>query len=237
MTRAVLLNNVEHQDLRVISERGADYGDQVMSVLTFPDEFRSVQADFPIVFAPSKEGQSYQALALFGFTEGQNLFLVDGHWQASYVPLALERQPFLIGNANGEPVVHIDLDHSRVSRNRGEPLFLPHGGNSEFLEHISSVLQSIHQGWQRSDEFVAAVIEHDLLESFVLDVGLRDGSQHRLSGFYTINEERLMALEGAALEALNRAGFLSPIYMALASLSNFKPMIERLQQQSLTDGD
>ena len=236
MARAVLLNNVEHQDLRVISARAAEYGDQVMSVLTFPDEFRNVQADFPIVFSPSKDGRSYQALALFGFTEGQNLFLVDGDWQASYLPLALERQPFLIGNANGEPVVHIDLEHPRVSRNHGEPLFLPHGGNSEFLEHISSVLHSLHQGWQRSDEFVAALIEHELLESFVLDVDLRDGSHNRLSGFYTINEERLQALQGSALEALNRAGFLLPVYMALASLANFKPMIERLQQQTLSDG-
>ena len=75
--------------------------------------------------------------------------------------------------------------------------------------------------------FIAALLAHELLESFVLDIELDDGSQNRLAGFYTINEERLAGLSGAALEKLNRAGYLQPIYMAVASLSNLRALIAR----------
>jgi hypothetical protein len=61
----------------------------------------------------------------------------------------------------------------------------------------------------------------------VLDVELDDGSEGRLSGYYTVHEERLAALGGQALEQLNRAGFLTPLYMVLASMSRFHDLIER----------
>ena len=50
MTNSVLLNNIDHKDLRVITTRSAAYGDDVMFALTFPAEFRNVQAHYPIVF-------------------------------------------------------------------------------------------------------------------------------------------------------------------------------------------
>ena len=116
MTQHALLNNVAHKDLRVITRRAAEYGDDVMAVLTFPAEFRNVQAHFPIVFTKSAEGV-FSPLALFGFREKQNLFLGSNGWDAAYVPLMLDRQPFLIGKAsNAEQVIHIDLDSPRISR-------------------------------------------------------------------------------------------------------------------------
>jgi hypothetical protein len=71
-------------------------------------------------------------------------------------------------------------------------MFLPHGGNTEFLEQTNSLLFAIHQGLQGQAGF-PALLEHELLESFVLDIELNDGSQNRLVGFYTINEDRLQA--------------------------------------------
>jgi hypothetical protein len=56
---------------------------------------------------------------------------------------------------------------------------------------------------------------------------LNDGSQNRLAGFYTIHEERLAALGGPALEGLHSAGYLQAAYMQIASMSNFRALIER----------
>ena len=44
MTSHVLINNVEHNEVRVVTMRSAKYGDAIMSCITFPLEFRSVQA-------------------------------------------------------------------------------------------------------------------------------------------------------------------------------------------------
>lgn len=226
MARSVLLNNVEHRDLKVITRRHADYGDDTMFAITFPAEFRSVQAHYPIVFRKTAEGR-FQPIALFGFQDRQNLFLGAAGWDATYVPLTIERQPFLIGASGQELLVHIDLDSPRISHTDGEALFRQHGGTTEFLDRMSSMLLSIHQGIQATEPFMAALLENELVESFVLDVTLADGSQNRLAGFYTINEERLNALDGSALERLNKAGHLQPAYMAVASLAQFRALIER----------
>ncbi len=227
MSLPALLNNVDHKDLRIITMRGAKYGDNVMTALSFPDEFRNLQAHYPIVFFKSEDGTGFHSAALLGFQEGENLFLGEGGWDAAYVPLTVTRQPFLIGNVKGEMLLHVNMDSPRVSRTEGEPVFLEFGGTTEFLEQMSSTLRAIHDGLEQVPAFSAALQEFNLLESFVFDVELPDGTQHRLAGCYTINEERLHALDGQALEQLSRAGFLQPIYMVIASLSNLRALAER----------
>jgi len=230
MPNPVLLNNIDHAAMRVIATRGAAYGDNVMFAQTYPDEFRTLQAHYPIVFQKNAEG-GFDALALFGFQQGENLFLdgagETGHWDAAEIPLAVQRQPFMIGADGDELLVHVDLDSPRLSREHGEPLFLPQGGNTAYTEHMASVLRAIHLGLQGARTFVGALLEHDLLESFVLDITLDDGSDNRLAGFHTIHEERLAALDGAALARLHGAGHLQAIYMVLASLSQFRALIDR----------
>src|SRR5262249_5941068 len=158
-------------------------------------------------FHKTAEGQ-FQPVALFGFRERQNLFLGSQGWDADYVPLAIERQPFLIGRSSPQMMMHVDLDSPRISNTDGEALFREHGGTTEFLQRMSSVLLAIHEGLQNLPAFVAVLTELGLLESFVLDVQRPDGSESRLAGFYTIHEEHLARLDGAALERLHKAGYL-----------------------------
>jgi SapC protein len=227
MTRHALLNNVEHKDLRIVPQRAARYGDDMMAALTFPAEFRNIQAHYPIVFRKSPEGE-FAPLALLGFREKQNLFLGEQGWDAPYIPVMVERLPFLIGKGfGGEQVIHIDLDSPRISRTEGEPLFKEHGGNSELLERASSLLATIQQGIQATQPFIAALNEYALLESFALDITFTDGAQHRLAGFYTIQEEKLAKLDSEALGKLHQRGYLQAIFMVIASLAHFRDMIER----------
>ncbi|MET3106395.1 hypothetical protein AAKU67_000877 [Oxalobacteraceae bacterium GrIS 2.11] len=229
MPTAVLLNNIEHKDLRIITKAGAEYGDDAIIVSTFPAEFRHLQAHYPIVFRKAEQGLSFDAFALLGFVPGENLFLGPDGWSVNYLPLAIQRQPFLIGIAGEELTVHVFTDSPRISTNpnEGEAVYLTHGSPTPYMERMTSTLLAIHQGMQAMPGFVAALLEHALLEAFAVDVELQDGSQHRLDGFYTISEEKLKTLDGAALESLHRSGYLEPIYMVIASMANFRDMIER----------
>ena len=242
MTQPTLLNNVDHGDLRIVTTRGEAWGDAMMSAVAVPAEFRSLQAHYPIVFQKTADGTGFQPIALFGLQDGQNLFLGPRGWDAHTLPMSIERQPFLIGigGADGnELLMQVDQDSPRLITGAGpvaggfdaEPVFLPHGGHTEFLERINSLLLALHDGVQATPAFVEALLANDLLESFVLDVELVDGSQSRLAGLYTINEDRLASLDGAALDRLNRAGHLQAIYMALASVANFRDLIERLNRR------
>ncbi|MFT3667077.1 MAG: SapC family protein [Pseudoxanthomonas sp.] len=229
MTRHAQVNNIEHRDLRIDTRRGAPLGDDVGYADTFPAEFRDLQTYYPIVFRKDSHG-ALSPVALLGFEEGRNLFLDGERWDAHYLPLAIERQPFLIGRGGDELTVHIDLDHPRVGSATGEPLFREHGGNSEYLERIASVLLTLHNGLERVPAFVNALLALDLLESFALDVELDDGSLNRLAGYYIINEDRLRGLDAGALGQLHAAGHLEPIFMAVASISNFRGLIDRMNR-------
>ena len=235
MPNIQLLNNVDHRDVRVLTARSGELGDNVWYALTFPHEFRNIQRHYPIFFTKNPENGQFQAVAMFGFEDGENLFLDESGWDAAYVPLSIMRQPFLIGfqhqqeegGVNTQTVISIDMDSPRISTSEGEPLFLEHGGTSEYLDQVNSVLDLVNQGFQRNQAFVDMMLGMDLLESFVLDVELNDGSSHRLSGFYTINEDSLSRLTGDDLVILNNNGYLEAVYMAVASLSNIPDLVER----------
>jgi hypothetical protein len=225
-----LLDNITHKDLRVITRRGAAWGDDVMSAPATVDEFRSLQAHYPIVFQPDGDG-SFVPVVLFGLQEGQNVFLsadgADG-WDADYLPLSMQRMPFSIGVAGDEMRMMVDMASPRISRGAdGEAVFLPHGGMTEYIEQMNAVLRTLHEGLQATPAFVQALVSHGLLESFVLDVERPDGSQGRLVGFHTIHEEKLAALAPETVALLHQADDLQPIYMAIASLSHLGSLIRR----------
>ena len=235
MANHVLLNNVEHKDLRVITTRSAEYGDNKQYAITFSWEFRSIQADYPILFRKGVEVGEFIPVALFGFEEDENLFLNDAGWDANYIPLTVEQEPFLIGfqqsasggDAANEPVIHVDLDSPRISSTEGQAVFEAHGGISPYLDRVNSVLNTINEGYAVHQLFIRELVEHGLLETVALDIELNDGSKNRLMGFYTINEGALYDLGGDILGSLNEKGFLEPIYMAIASLSNIRSLIDR----------
>ncbi|MCL1499959.1 SapC family protein [Xanthomonas nasturtii] len=230
MTNAVLLNNLDHRELRVITAHGGAYGDDVMSAVTFPQEFRQLQAQYPIVFHRSDSGR-FQPLALLGLRLGENLFLDGARWDAPYVPLAIQRQPFLIGEQPDGPMVHVDLDSPRISSSDGELLFREHGGTTDFLDHISQVLRTLHDGLAASEAFVERLLRYDLLEPFTFEASLNNGLECRLAGLYAVHEERLRALDDDALLALHRHGDLEPLYMAVASIAQFRHLLERMNRR------
>ena len=232
MANHVLLDNINHKDLKIITKRSADLGDSIPSLVTFPFEYRDIQTNFPICFCKDSETGKFYTAALFGFEENENLFLDGDSWDAAYTPLMLERQPFFIGNQrtqSGEKqrLIYIDADSPRVNSDEGEAVFLEQGGQSEYLQRISSILDAIHQGQQQSKEFIELMLKYDLIESFTLKVELDDGTKTQLQGFYTINEDKLNDLDGSKLAELNTNGYLQPIYMALASYSCVTGLIER----------
>ncbi len=231
MTNHVILNNVAHRDLRVKPGFSAEYGDDLMCTLAIPSEFRNLTADYPIFFHRDADTGQFLPMAMFGFQQWENLFLENGRWDAAYVPLMMRRGPFLIGLQKGQGggenmVISIDLDDPRVG-DEGEPLFTPFGDNSDYLDAIVEIMQSVDQGQAEINAFTAALLEHDLIEPFSLDVTLNNGEQHRLEGFHTINESRLGSLDGDQLAHLGRHGYLHAAYMMLASMANIPSLIMR----------
>jgi hypothetical protein len=137
-------------------------------------------------------------------------------------------------------MIHVDMDHPRVSHTEGEPVFLPKGGNSPYLDHIAQVLRGIHAGLETSKAMFAAFSALDLIGPVSLDVKLSVEEGYSVVGLHTIDQRKLAALDGASLERLNRAGFLQGAFLVIASMGNVKKLMamkqrKRAAQMSATD--
>ncbi len=234
MANVVTLDNVEHHDLKIAADRGAALGDNVNQTIVFPNEFRDLQREYPILFRKDKEG-AFQSVVLLGFDRDENLYLKGTSWDARYMPAVHARGPFLIGfhqvggsgEAEPEVKVHIDLDNPAVNKESGYSLFLPHGGQSPYLNHIIGVLRTLHDGLAISKDFFSAMEEHDLIEPITLEVKIDDTRQYTVPQVYSISEDRFRNLSGEALTQLHQNGMLSYCYSVLASLDNIRPLVDR----------
>ena len=231
MSNHQILNPQDHGDLRIANDAGAAFGDNVMASLAIPSEFRAVQAHYPIVFRRDISTGLFSTLAMFGFANGENLFLDGDHWDARYRPLAQSIQPFLIGRpaADGDIAqVHVDMDHPRISTNgEGVRVFDTDGNPTPFMETMANRLSDLDNGYRAMPDFCATLDRLELLEPFTLEVPLNDGSPHSLLGYHIIAEERLAGLDSVTLGELQGKGYLLPIFMAVASLSRFNDLVAR----------
>ena len=225
MATIEILNNVDHLGVKIRTEHRPELGGNQMFCLSFPAEFRTAQAYYPILFYKDGNTGQFMPVLLLGFQTGENLFLQQQGWQAGYVPLDISREPFTIGVQNGERVIHLDTAHPKVSSADGEALFLEFGGHSPYLQQVAEQLETLHHGISSAKHFSEQLLALELIESFVLDVTLNNGQQHSLHGFYTINEPRLAQLSGEQLAQLQKVGYLEAIYMMLASQSQFARLI------------
>lgn len=233
MANRVLLNNVDHHDVRVRVGHRAAFGDAVNQITVFPTEYEELQGEYPILFRRNPDG-AYYSVALLGLDRDENLFLGEEGWQGRYVPALLQRGPFSIGISSGgpngeplgEPMIHIDLDDPRVSRTDGQPVFLTHGGNSPYLDHIAGVLRAIYAGVEVNKTIFAAFEQFDLIEPVTVEIQLSDTRQYNVPDCYTISQQRLMQLDGAALEQLHRADYLRAAIWVASSLRNISRLID-----------
>lgn len=231
MSNHQILNSNDHADLRIASGVGGHLGDAVMATIVVPEEFRSLQAEYPIVFRRDLESGTFTALALFGFENGENLYLRDDRWDARYRPMSMTIQPFLYGrpaSGEGDGQVHVDMGHARISKDgEGIRVFDEFGKPTPYLENVAGELGALHAGLEAGKAFLAALDELELLEPFTLNVTLANGMERSLVGFHIVDEARVRALGDKELGRLHSAGHLMPMFMAMASLAQFSALIER----------
>lgn len=232
MSKYEMLNNVAHADLKIRLDRAPEFGDDVMFCMTYPFEFRLVLSHYPILVYRDRDNQTAFPIALFGFEEGENLFLNTNGWNARYIPIMVQRQPFSIGyqqvqgSSDKQQVITFNPSHPRVNYSEGEQVFNEHGGYTPYLEQIVKMLESIDTGHQQNKLLVEALEKHDLLEETTVAITLKDGSQYELVGFSTIADDKFEALSAEALKELNEQKLLLPITMIMASMSNLGNLVD-----------
>jgi len=176
-----------------------------------------------------------QAYALLGLDRDENLYLADDYWTSRYVPASHQRGPFSIGMVRapgddiGEPMLQVDLDDTRVGGDAGLPLFLEHGGNTPYLDHVTGVLRLLYEGMDTAPAAYAALDEAGLLTPVTLTVDVSEERRYTIPDVLVVDMEQMAALTGEPLERLHASGVLRLAILAAASLGNIQQLIARKQ--------
>jgi hypothetical protein len=226
------LNKKQHSQFSVLKERSKEHGDTYMAAATFPDEFPHIHHKFPIIFQRGHGDDNFNCLALLGLKDGENLFVDTPDFLEQRLPLSFEVLPFMISRSGPEADegnLVFDPSHPRIQKDgkNGERLFEDDGNQTEFLQNLMRQLKAVVAGESRTQAFVQAMRDYELLELLSVDLSFEDGSGEQLTGFYGIDGKKLSELGAKALKTLQDKGYLLPCILAHASLSRLGDLVER----------
>ncbi|HSG98266.1 MAG TPA: SapC family protein [Woeseiaceae bacterium] len=239
MTDIQMLSSELHRDLRVVTGRGAEYGEATHIVPVSASELRHLVLEYPVILVRDSDSGRYRTCAILGFEEGENLFLDGEEWDASYVPAHFRRQPFSLvytAEKDGKPdpsslVISIDMDSKRIRKDEGEALFNEDGSHSDFLKRINDLLVHIGPSEVATEVFIETLGKHDLIEPARLEVQFEGGETKSFDGLYSVSEKKLNELEGDSLAELFRRGHLQAALLMLASIGNVRKLLIRKARQ------
>jgi hypothetical protein len=244
MTNFTVLDKNIHRNTRVITDRGAEYGENIHLVPVIGDELTQLILEYPVCLIKSNDTGQFGLQALLGFEPEENLYLNGRQWNANYLPLHMRRQPFMVSIKGGtgqapspeNSVITINTNNPRVQEEHGELLFNESGNSTPFLNEMNKMLSSLVNGIVRTEAFIKVLAEFDLIEPVHLDISFTNEETKRFEGIYTINEEKLKQIDLDKLNSLHKQGYLQACYLLLASMGNVQKLIQlkrlRLNEQT-----
>jgi hypothetical protein len=235
----IALDTVLHRELRLKNDVSPIQLIQPFtSFMVSVSEFADAASTFPILFvraAPDALGKDTVApVAVFGMKPGENLFAVDGKWDAPYLPAMMRAYPFTMARIEGSDRWAMVFDNSweGISRTEGQPLFDEQGEASELLNNVHKFVQDLESDIERTRQFCSALMELKLLKPMRFDATLANGETLSVDGFMTADEEALRKLTDAQIALFYRNGLLGLVQTHLLSLNNMRRLLDRRMVQS-----
>ena len=236
MTNSVLLDKNTHKYTRIKTERGAQYGEAINYIPVVADELSQLALDYPVYFMKNNQTGQFELFALTGFDEGQNLFLQKDIWQATYVPLHIQRQPFKLGVGNRlsnnseqtQLAVTINEQHPRVSNSEGVQLFDENSEPTAYLTNVSEQLIKLMNGGERTTAFINTLLKHDLIEAVQLNITKPNGKTQGYNGLYSIAADTLQQLSAETLNVLHSMGYIQACHLIICSSGHVQKLVKWL---------
>lgn len=223
--RPVALDRNVHQEVR-IQGNNFNFARTCQTAILAAVELNQAIKDFPVVFV--KENEHFLPLAVFALQQNQNLFVdADGQWTARYIPAFIRRYPFVpaLGQKPEDPMtVCIDEAAECISKEAGEPLFVD-GKNSALLDNAIKLLDDYKLQTDVTQVLVKQLADAGLLSEKTVNLQINGGPTFNLTGFLTLDTEKMAALTPAAVYELVKSGAMHIAYLHLTSLDNWNYLI------------
>jgi len=221
MTSAIrTLSYENHNQIKIIDSNDYQHAKDQQVVPLIVHEFARASSEMPIVFVKNAETGEFQAVALLGLSQNENLFYSEDKWLSPYLPALITHHPFaLMPSQNDENQLQMVLkeDSHLVSKTDGEVLFDDDGNETEYLTKRKNALGHYFESSHVTKAFTKQLSDKSLLSQQNLSLDL-NGEKIAINGVYLVDEKALNSLSDEDFLELRKKGYLAPIYSHLSSL-------------------
>lgn len=236
MTTIAALNHEKHKNLKIDSSHAFLHSKDHHLTFLSVNEYTQACTHYPIVFIKGTSDGNFNSIAILGLEKGENLFLKDNKWQASYIPANVRRHPFFMTPKNEEKTewsVCIDESSEMLSEKEGQALFEKDGSPTHFTQEIQQFLTSFIEQESLTLAFCKYLDSKGLLKQTSLTVKQGEDKENlvSLSGMFIVDEDKLDKLSNEDFLELKNKGCLKAIYAHLSSLNKIQNLAEvKLEQ-------
>ena len=227
----VTINKDIHAKLRVKPNVDFAHAKELNLAAVMITELSAAAANFPLVFIQHPETKVIRPVAMFGLRPGENYFYGMDGWDATYVPLLVQRHPFLIGANDADPdsktlTMCLDRTSPFLSETDGIALFDESGNATDFLNNRNQLLTEIFEGERITEQFTRKIMEMELLKPFEILLQGMDSQTRKVTGLMTFDDQKLRQLTDAQVLELNKLDFLAACYVIYGSLFQIHRMMQ-----------
>lgn len=207
-------------------QRDMGWAKGLITINLAASEMPSAALAFPCVMTHSAAGG--RLLAITGLEQGRNLLVDDkGRWLGNYLPAVLRTWPFrLLDQADEEGSRPIAVQKEALNVSQGDDLFDDKGQEMPWLKAVMQDLVALDAAETTTSEMVSALHAAGVLTERAMQAVLPNGRQMELTGFLSVDEHKLNALEDKVVASLHRQGALAMAYLHLLSLRQFKSLMD-----------
>ncbi len=229
MTTFTPLKQVLQQTITLGTELDWQDISQQNQALISAAEFVSASSSYPIFLTKNSHNGSFSAIALLGLQQDNIFFKGQASDNIAYLPKSLSMLPFGLGpdpENEQQLITCINVNSELVNQSGAAPLLSIESSSGERLRQINQELSAIFQEYVSTEHFIAALLEHQLLQELALNVNGDNGETTTIKGLYSINEQRLKQLTTEQKLLFIERGYYPPILAMLASLVQVNRMIK-----------
>ena len=219
------LDKQVYKDLRIKPRENLDFAKHLHSAVLAGTEFFAASHNYPVMFVKNSEGNITPIAVLSLTTDGHKL----GDWKDIYVPMYIRRYPFVMDSKSS--VLYFDKQCPLLQEGEGEALFVEEGEPSQFLKEVLVFNKHIDEVYKKTNEYVAALEEKDLLEPYKGKLELQDQTVS-LDRYLVVNEKKFQeALSDEEVVTWFKNGWLAWTYAHMSSLGAMGFVVRRLVPQ------
>ncbi|GAB5379106.1 MAG: hypothetical protein Alis3KO_10930 [Aliiglaciecola sp.] len=237
MANLTELSQEKHKHLGVLPEKSVEHASKQHLINIRVTEVPRAVSSFPVFYTRKTNSRDWAISALANIKPGESLFVKDGVWDALYQPSVIRTYPLYLMQTNDERKYTIGIieESDAFSKSAGEALFDEAGRPSLMLNEMQKLLENSIKEDIQTFQFTQKLDTLGLLKPVDILVHFQDGSAQTLTGMSTINEDRLLSLNGEQLEELNQLGYLTPIQASLISIYQIHELVRRNNAQDGND--